>query len=220
MRLLKISIIRAIAALLVGLLLLKYNVDVLRVLTIVIGVVFIIAGVVSLIGWVNSRRKKADFRAYDNPQAVAASADDTQPMFPIAGLGSLLLGLILALTRSNDYIDWAMYLVGALLVLGALNMLMNVFAARKMEPVGAWMWLPPVAVVVASLVAMIRGLVPAELCTTILAVTALVYCVVELLYSFIFSRIRSRYEKTQAQVRRASEQAAADAADAAVVVAE
>ena len=99
MKLLRISIIRAIAAVVGGVLLLKYDADVLKVLTIVLGVVFLLAGVVSLVGWVNNRRKKADFRAYDNPKAQADDADPS--VFPIAGLGSLLLGLILALTRKK-----------------------------------------------------------------------------------------------------------------------
>ena len=215
MKLFRISLIRAVAALLVGVLLLKYNVDVFKVLTIALGAMFVIAGVVSLVGWVNTRRKKVEFRAYDNGESQPV--DEGHSMFPIAGLGSLLLGLLLALTRSEDYIEWAMYLLGSVLVLGALNMLMNIIAARKMEPVGAWMWLAPLLIIVASIAAMIKGLVPAETCTTILGITALVYAVVEVLYSFVFNGIRKRYEKTQAQVRRASE---VTAADAAVVVTE
>ena len=202
MKLFRISIIRAVAAVLVGVLLLKYNEDVLKVLTVALGAMFIIAGVVSLVGWVNSRRKKAEFRAYDSGQSPAVEeVDSDHAMFPVAGLGSLLLGLLLALTRSDEYIEWAMYLLGAVLVLGAINMVMNIFAARKMEPVGPWMWLAPLAIAAASAVAMFRGLVPANVCTTILGVTALVYAVFELIYSFIFSAIRRRYEKTQAQVR-------------------
>lgn len=202
MKLFRISIIRAVAAVLVGVLLLKYNEDVLKVLTVALGAMFIIAGVVSLVGWVNSRRKKAEFRAYDSGQSPAVEeVDSDHAMFPVAGLGSLLLGLLLALTRSDEYIEWAMYLLGAVLVLGAINMVMNIFAARKMEPVGSWMWLAPLAIAAAAAVAMFRGLVPANVCTTILGVTALVYAVFELIYSFIFSAIRRRYEKTQAQVR-------------------
>ena len=203
MKLLRISIIRAIAALVVGVLLLKYNADVLKVLTIALGIVFLLAGVVSLVGWVNVRRKKADFRAYDNGQEQ--TQDSAQPMFPLAVLGSLLLGLILSLTRSDDYLEWAMYLLGGVLVLGALNMLMNLMSAKKMEPVAGWMWLVPVVIIVASVFAMIKGLVPAETCTTILGVTAIVYAVAELIYSIIFTNIRKRYEKTQAQVRRAND---------------
>ncbi|MCR5197344.1 MAG: DUF308 domain-containing protein [Prevotella sp.] len=204
MKLLRISIIRAIAAVVVGVLLLKYDAAVLKGLTIALGVMFLIAGVVSLVGWVNARRKKADFRAYDNGEESAGEGG-AQPMFPIAGLGSLLLGLILSLTRSDDYLEWAMYLLGAVLVLGALNLCMNLFSARKMEPMGGWMWLLPCAIVVASVVAMIKGLVPAQTCTTILGVTALVFAVTELWYSLVFSQVKKRYEKTQAQVRRSGE---------------
>ena len=50
MKLLRISIIRAIAAVVVGVLLLKYDEAVLKGLTIALGVMFLIAGVVSLLG--------------------------------------------------------------------------------------------------------------------------------------------------------------------------
>ena len=204
MKLLRISVIRSIAAVVVGVLLLKYDEAVLKGLTIALGVMFLIAGVVSLLGWVNSRRKKTEFRAFDNG-TDQATGDEGQPMFPIAGLGSLLLGLILSLTRSDDYLEWAMYLLGAVLVLGALNMMMNLVSARKMEPVSGWLWIAPLAIAAASGFAMFKGLVPAETCTMIIGITALVYAVVELCYSFVFSAIRRRYEKTQTQVRRASE---------------
>ncbi|MCR4603903.1 MAG: DUF308 domain-containing protein [Prevotella sp.] len=216
MKLFRISIIRAIAALVVGVLLLKYDSAVLKGLTIALGVMFLIAGVVSLVGWVNTRRKSVDFRVYDNGEESGA-AESTQPMFPIAGLGSLLLGLILALTRSDDYLEWAMYLVGGVLVLAALNMLMNLNAARKMEPVAGWMWIVPLLIVVASVLAMLKGLVPAATCTMILGITALVYAVFELVYSFVFSGIRKRYEKTQTQVRHASQVSTAPAEEGLVV---
>ena len=202
MKLFRISIIRAVAALVAGVLLLKYDEAVLKGLTIALGIVFLIAGVVSLVGWVNSRRKKPSFQALDNGEEGLSA--DKQPMFPIAGLGSLLLGCILSLTKTDDYLEWALYLTGAVLVLGALNMVMNIMAAKKMEPVGAWMWLAPCAIAAAAVFAMFKGLVPAETCTTILGVTALVYAVVEILYFVVFNNIRRRFEKTQAQVRRAT----------------
>jgi len=216
MKLLRISIIRAIAALVVGVLLLKYDAAVLKGLTIALGVMFLIAGVVSLVGWVNARRKSVDFRVYDNGDESAA-AESSQPMFPIAGLGSLLLGLILALTRSDDYLEWAMYLVGGVLILAALNMLMNLNAARKMEPVAGWMWIVPLLLIVASVVAMLKGLVPATTCTLILGITALVYAISELYYSFVFSRIKSRYEKTQAHLQRANQVSNVPAEESVVV---
>lgn len=215
--LLRFSVIRAVGAVVIGILLLKYSEAVLKGLVIVLGVMFLIAGVLSLIGWVNSRRKKPELKALETGDTMEEFSAPQQSVFPIAGLGSLLLGCILSMTQTDSYLDWAMYLVGGVLVLGALNTMMNIVAARKMEPVGGWMWLLPLSIVAASVFAMIRGLVPPEMTTTILGVTALVYAVVELLYSVLFYQISRRYEKTQAQVRRASE--AASAADSKVVVA-
>ena len=97
MKLLQISIIRAIAAIVVGVLLLKYDEAVLKGLTIAIGILFLIAGIVSLVEWINLRRKKADFRVMDDGEGGKSKGDNSQPMFPIVGLGSVLLGLILLL---------------------------------------------------------------------------------------------------------------------------
>ncbi|MBQ9356153.1 MAG: DUF308 domain-containing protein [Prevotella sp.] len=215
MKLLRISAIRAIAAVVVGVLLLKYGCNVLRGLTIALGIMFLVAGLVSLIGWINSRRQKTEFRAFDNGQG--AQDDAKQPMFPIVGLGSLLLGCMLSLLHTDEFLVWALYLVGAVLILGALNMFMNLFSARKMEPVAVWMWALPAVIIVAAIFVMVKEVIPSSsvqtladelspttLATTILGITAIVYAVIEVFFSVIFYNIKKRFEKTQAQVRRAT----------------
>jgi len=208
MKLLQISIIRAIAAIVVGVLLLKYDEAVLKGLTIAIGILFLIAGIVSLVEWINLRRKKADFRVMDDGEGGKSKGDNSQPMFPIVGLGSVLLGLILSLTQTTDFLLWTMYLLGGVLILGGLNLMMNLLSARKLEPVDG---------LLSALFAMIKGLVPAKTTTTILGITSLVYAFAEMGYSLLFSRIRKRYEKTQAQVRRASEFKDAKASDGEII---
>ena len=210
MKLLQFSFIRAIAAAVVGILLLKYDAAVLKGITIALGIMFLIAGLVSLVGWLMARRQKPEFKAYDNGQE---SEESRQQMFPIVGLGSVLLGCILSLTQTDMYLTWAMYLIGAVLILGALNLMLNINAARKLEPVANWLWLPPCAIILASVVAMLRGLVPPETTTTILGITAIVYAVVELYFSFQFYQIKRRYDKTQAQVKKATGHAAAEDAE-------
>lgn len=217
MKLLQISIIRSIAAIVVGVLLLKYDEAVLKGLTIAIGILFLIAGIVSLVEWINLRRKKADFRVMDDGEGGKSKGDNSQPMFPIVGLGSVLLGLILSLTQTTDFLLWTMYLLGGVLILGGLNLMMNLLSARKMEPVDGLLWIVPVLIVLAALFAMIKGLVPAKTTTTILGITSLVYAFAEMGYSLLFSRIRKRYEKTQAQVRRASEFKDAKASDGEII---
>ena len=220
MKLLQISIIRALAAIVVGVLLLKYDEAVLKGLTIAIGILFLIAGIVSLVEWINLRRKKADFRVMDDGEGGKSKGDKSQPMFPIVGLGSVLLGLILSLTQTADFLTWTMYLLGGVLILGGLNLMMNLLSARKMEPDDGLLWIVPALIVLAALFAMIKGLVPAKTTTTILGITSLVYAFAEMGYSLLFSRIRKRYEKTQAQVRRASEVKGAKANDGEIIVAE
>ena len=217
MKLLQISIIRTIAAIVVGVLLLKYDEAVLKGLTIAIGILFLIAGIVSLVEWINLRRKKADFRVMDDGEGGKSKGDNSQPMFPIVGLGSVLLGLILSLTQTTDFLLWTMYLLGGVLILGGLNLMMNLLSARKLEPVDGLLWIVPVLIVLAALFAMIKGLVPAKTTTTILGITSLVYAFAEMGYSLLFSRIRKRYEKTQAQVRRASEFKDAKASDGEII---
>ena len=212
MKLLRISIIRAFAALLVGVLLLKYGCNVLKGLTIALGIMFLIAGLVSLIGWINSRRQKVELRAYDNGEQ--GQEDAKQPMFPIVGLGSLLLGCILSLTQTDDFLVWALYLVGAVLILGARHRAMNIVSARKMEPVGAWMWVLPAVINAASAYVMVKEVLPQDgavtdpapssLATVILGVAALVYALGEVVFSVVFYNVKRRFDKTQSQVRRAS----------------
>lgn len=220
MKLLQISIIRAIAAIVVGVLLLKYDEAVLKGLTIAIGILFLIAGIVSLVEWINLRRKKTDFRVMDDGEDGKGKGDNSQPMFPIVGLGSVLLGLILSLTQTADFLTWAMYLLGGVLILGGLNLMMNLLSARKMESVDGLLWIVPALIVLAALFAMFKGLVPPRTTTTILGITSLVYAFAEMGYSLLFSRIRKRYEKTQAQVRRASEFKDAKANNGEIIVAE
>jgi len=206
MKLFRISFIRALAALVVGVLLLKYDEAVLKGLTIALGIMFLIAGVVSLVGWLNMRRKTASFQLMADAKNEQKEKDEgSQPMFPIVGLGSVLLGLILSLTQTADFLTWAMYLVGGVLVLGGVNLGMNLLSARKMEPIDGLLWIVPALIVIAAVFAMIKGLVPARTTTTILGVTAVVYALAEVAYSVLFYRIRQRFEKTQAQVRRAQE---------------
>lgn len=217
MKLLRISTIRAIAAVVVGILLLKYGSDVLKGLTIALGIMFLVAGVLSLIDWVNTRRRKVEFRAYDN--GTAAPDDEAKrPVFPIVGLGSLLLGCILSLTQTDDFLVWALYLIGAVLILGALNMIMNLVSARKMEPIPMWMWVLPLLVIAAAVFVMVLEVMPSDagaaaalkggdadagaehfvapLSTLVLGITALVYGILEIFFSVMFYKIKRRYEKS------------------------
>ena len=84
-----------------------------------------------------------------------------------------------------------------------------------MGSVGAWMWFLPIVIVAVAVFVMIKEVLPdscmseaaegegTTLATTMLGIAALVYAVVEIVFSVVFYNIKRKYDKTQAQVHRA-----------------
>ena len=67
------------------------------------------------------------------------------PSFPIAGVGSIALGIILAV-MPNTFITWVVYILAALLILGAVNQFMNLARSRQYARVPVYMWLFPTVI--------------------------------------------------------------------------
>ena len=194
------SIIRAIAAAVVGVLLLQHSDGVLKGLTIALGLLFLVAGVVAMISWLNNRRKQkatADAKDNETPKSSEVST------LPIVALGSIILGLVLSLMLTQEFLIWSLYLLASVIILGCINIATSLMSARKMETVKGWLWLPPFLIAIAAIIAMLKGLVPAETTTTILGIASLVYALAEVGYSIFFHNVERRYEKTQAQLRKA-----------------
>lgn len=193
MKIFRFSIIRALVAVVAGVLLLKYEGATLKGFTVGLGLMFLVAGVVAIISWLNLRRQK-----------VTQKSTLESTVLPIVGAGSFILGLVLALMLTHEFDIWSLYIVGSSLIVGCLNQVMNLNAARKFGKVEDWYWIAPMLIIVASIVAMLKGLVPPEIPTKILGVSALVYAGVDLIYSLILNNLRRNYEMTQEQVRRSN----------------
>ncbi len=207
MKLFRFSIIRALVAVVVGVLLLKYESATLKGLTIGIGLMFTVAGVAAIISWLNLRRQK-----------VQQKTTLESTVLPIVGVGSFFMGLVLSLMLTNEFDIWALYIVGSSLIIGCLNLMMNLSAGRKYGRVDDLFWILPVLITVACIVAMVMGLEPANVPTKILGISALVYAAVDVVYSLVLNSMRNSYEKTQEQVRRATTNNADD--NTAVIVSE
>ena len=192
MKLFRYSIIRALAAAVAGILLLKYKGATLKGLTIGLGLMFLVAGIAAIVSWINLRRQK---------MTQKSTLEGT--ILPIVGIGSFILGLVLSLMLTHEFDIWSLYIVGSSLIVGCLNQVMNLSAGKKFGQVPDWLWIAPMLIIVASVVAMLKGLIPPETPTKILGIAALVYAVVDIIYSLLLNNIRSNYEQTQEQVRRA-----------------
>ena len=161
MKLFRFSIIRALVAVVVGVLLLKYESATLKGLTIGIGLMFTVAGVAAIISWLNLRRQK-----------VQQKTTLESTVLPIVGVGSFFMGLVLSLMLTNEFDIWALYIVGSSLIIGCLNLMMNLSAGRKYGRVDDLFWILPVLITVACIVAMVMGLEPANVPTKILGISA------------------------------------------------
>ena len=119
-----------------------------------------------------------------------------RPNFPLVGMGSLILGLILAL-MPNVFISWLMFILSALLIMGALSQMANLVAAAKMGRVGIVYWLMPTALLLLGLLALFRPSSIASAPLLVIGWAMLVYGVVETMNAFKVSNNQRKWKKMQ-----------------------
>ena len=106
----------------------------------------------------------------------------TQPTFPIVGVGSLILGALLALTP-NVFITALMYIIGGILILGAINQYMSLVNARRYGKVGFGYWVFPSVILLIGLYVIIKPMAPANMAMLVLGWCSLLYGVTEMINS-------------------------------------
>ena len=130
MKVLQISAIRAIIVLVTGFLLVRYREETMTWMTITVGILFLLSGLVSCIAYYFEKEKVAKTTAKAEQQEGQEEENLKSPSFPIAGVGSIALGIILAV-MPNTFITWVVYILAALLILGAVNQFMNLARSRQ-----------------------------------------------------------------------------------------
>lgn len=180
MRILQSSVFRAICAVVVGILLIKNPGDTMIGITIAIGVLFLVSGIISCIAYLIARRsylsaQKDNVELYDsNGNAIRRH----KPMFPIVGIGSVLLGVVLAL-MPGTFVSFLMYFLGAILILGALSQLFSLIAASRRFSISLWFYLCPVIILLTGLFVVFKPMESASLPLIIIGWGMIVYGVVE-----------------------------------------
>ena len=123
--------------------------------------------------------------------------------FPIVGVGSIILGAILALTP-NIFITALMYIIGGMLILGAINQYMNLVNARKFGKISFGYWIFPSVILLTGLYVIIRPMDPASVAMLILGWCTLLYGVTEMINSIKFHSDRRKFAKAQ-EIQQAEE---------------
>ena len=193
MKILQSSVFRAICAIAVGCLLIKYPDNTVTWITVAIGILFLLSGLISLIVYVNARKNMSEYKITDaNGQVLYGE----KPTFPIVGVGSLILGAMLALSP-NVFITALMYIIGGILILGAINQYINLVNARRYGKISFGYWVFPSAVLLIGLYVIIKPMVPASMAMLILGWCSLLYGVTELVNSLKFHADKRKFRQAQ-----------------------
>ncbi len=201
MKLLQSSIFRALCSVIIGVLLLKYPDNSVTWLTMAIGILFLLSGIIALISYWNAKRHAGEITITDARGNIIRG---TQPAFPLVGIGSVLLGLTLVLSP-DMFVKWLMYILGAMLILGSINQLIVLVAARRYGSIGAFFWIAPIVLLIAGILIFVKPMESAELPMIILGWCMLVYGVTETINSIMVYSLRRQMKRQQEESERGLE---------------
>ena len=207
MRIVQSSFFRALCAVIIGALLIKYREQTVTWMTIVIGVMFFLSGVVSCAAYLSARSREDMPQVFD---AQGRQLTGMKPHFPIVGIGSLVLGLILALMPAT-FITWLMYILAAILILGAINQFVSLASVSRVVHVGFYFWIMPSIIMLIGIIAVVYPSAIASAPLFVIGWCMMLYGVVEIINNLKINGIR----RQMAKAVRKTEEAGQDNADAA-----
>ena len=221
MRILQSSVFRALCAIVFGYLLVIYRNQMLHWTTIAFGALFFLSGQVSVIAYYAEKRRAANMAERLSAMSemrgkeMETPSEDSirhslMPGFPIVGIGSMVLGVILAIMPTT-FIHGMMYVIAGLLVLGALNMMFNLSMARKFASIGLGFWIMPLLLLVLGVLMIAKPDLFAAMPFRILGWALIVYGVIECINAIKIHNCRKQYEKIQAAQQAASKAEIEDA---------
>lgn len=197
MKVLQISAIRAIIVLVTGFLLVRYREETMTWMTITVGILFLLSGLVSCIAYYFEKEKVAKKTAKDEQQEGQQEEENLKsPSFPIAGVGSIALGIILAV-MPNTFITWVVYILAALLILGAVNQFMNLARSRQYARVPVYMWIFPTVILAIAILLISKPIETAQLPLLVLGWAFMYYGVLEFILIIRMYLVRKSYEKAE-----------------------
>ena len=193
MKILQSSVFRAISALAIGILLIKYPDNTVTWITIAIGCLFLISGIISLVVYYHATRQVSEYKITDAEGNVVAGE---KPTFPVVGVGSVILGLLLALTPTV-FVTGLMYVIGFILILGAVNQYMNLLNARHYGHVGFGYWIFPSLILLTGLYVIIKPMDPPSMAMLVLGWCSLIYGITELVNALKIHNEKRKYAKAK-----------------------
>jgi uncharacterized membrane protein HdeD (DUF308 family) len=163
---------RAICSMVIGILLIVYPDAAMKYLVMAIGALFIIPGIVSIILFFTNKPEEGK-----------------KPTFPLVGIGSTLLGVLL-LVMPDFFISWLMYLLGAALIIAGAFQIAGLFKMRHYTKVASGLYILPVLVTISGIFILLKPLESASIPFIILGVSSIVYGLDELINALRFRSVK------------------------------
>ena len=171
MKIVQSSFFRAICSIIIGVLLLRYPDNTVTWITLAIGIMFLLSGVFSTLAYLNARKNSSDYVITDIDGRVISKG---KPTFPLVGVGSIILGLMLV-TSPSIFVEILMYIMGGILILGALNQFMSLYNARRWGKMAWGFWVAPSLILLAGLYVMFQPMEAASMPMVVIGWCCLLY---------------------------------------------
>ena len=166
-------------------------------MTITVGVLFLLSGLVSCIAYYFEKEKVAKKTAKAEQQDGQQEEENLKsPSFPIAGIGSIVLGIILAVIP-NTFMTGVVYILAALLILGAINQFMNLARSRQYAHVPFYLWLFPTVILVVAILLISKPMEAAALPLLVIGWAFMYYGVLEFALIIRMYLVRRAFEKAE-----------------------
>lgn len=131
-------------------------------MTIVIGFLFFVSGLIAVImAYAGKRKAEKMMQAFNEAiQANPAISEETQSLRMskgwgcgiFAGIGSMLLGIVLVLMPAT-FVSFLIYILSAFLIIGAVQQFLSLTLTSKLGSVGLAFWIMPTLLMIAGIVA-------------------------------------------------------------------
>lgn len=168
MKIIQYSVFRALCAIAVGALLVKYREDMVEWMTIAIGVLFFLSGLTAMIASITKKKvakeelqtsDSTELAESDNSQVSDLNAQATERngwgWGAFVGLGCMILGLILAL-MPQTFVHFLVYIISAFLIIGAIQQFVTLAVARRDASVGFFYWVMPTLLLIVGGIALFK----------------------------------------------------------------
>ncbi|MBR5686633.1 MAG: DUF308 domain-containing protein [Prevotella sp.] len=217
MKFIQSSYFRAAFAAVIGILILCNPLGMLKITSIAMGILFLLTGLYFCYNYYQKKIMETEqkFKEKESDTVSAESEQTNEPKdykervttfsLPVVGMGSTILGLCLTLAPSG-FISLFMYVLGGIIILGALNQFFTLYQANKYAPIATYYWAVPTLLLLAGLFIIINPLTAVKAPLIIVAISLIVYAVSEVMNSISIEHWAERRNEMRRMERSAQAQ--------------